>query len=85
LERPVVKRFLVVAAVLGISLFGIGAGALLGVMLGTRSLVVSAAAMNPTAPVSIASAAYLGSAPLVVAMGDAAHDQVGPDGDRGTR
>jgi hypothetical protein len=66
----VVKRFLVVGSVLVTSLFVVGAGAVLGVTLGTRTLVVSAAAVKPAAAIGIASAGHLGSAPAVVAMGE---------------
>jgi hypothetical protein len=65
----VVKRFLIVGAVLGTSLFVVGAGAVLGVTLGARTLVVSAAAMKPAAAISMASAGHL-KAPAVVAMGE---------------
>ena len=62
------KRILVVGAVLGTSLFVVGAGAVLGVVLGTRTLVVSAAAVKPAAAISIVPA----SAPVVVALRDMA-------------
>ena len=64
-----VKTLLVAATVLGTSLFVVGAGAVLGVTLGTRTLVVSAAAVKPAAAISMAAAGHLGSAPAVVAMG----------------
>jgi hypothetical protein len=69
MESPVVKRFLVAATVLGTSLCVVGAGAVLGVTLGTRTLVVSAASVKPAA-IGIASAGHLGSAPAMVAMGE---------------
>jgi len=66
LESPVLKRFLVVGAILGASIFVVGAGAVLGVVLGGRALVVSAAAVKPGAAISIAPTGN--SAPVVVAM-----------------
>ena len=65
-----VKRVLVVGVLLGTSLFVVGIGATLGVVLGTRTLVVSAAAVKPAAAISIASTGHPGSAPAVVAMGE---------------
>jgi hypothetical protein len=66
----VVKRFLVVGSVLVTSLFVVGAGAVLGVTLGTRTLVVSAASVKPATAISVAAAGHLGSAPAMVAMGE---------------
>lgn len=62
------KRFLVVGAVLGTSLFVVGAAAVLGVVLGTRTLVVSAAAVKPAAAINIAPTGNVAGAPVVVAM-----------------
>ena len=63
------RRVFVVGVLLGTSLLVAGIGAALGVVLGTHTLVVSAAAVKPVAAISIASAGHLGSAPAVVAMG----------------
>jgi hypothetical protein len=54
--------------VLGTGLIVAGIGAALGVVLGTRTLVVSAAAVKPAASISIAATSPAG-APVVVAMG----------------
>jgi hypothetical protein len=64
------KRFLVVGVLLGASLLVAGIGATLGVVLGTRTLVASAAAVKPVATISIASTGHLDSAPAVIAMGE---------------
>jgi len=56
------KRFLVVGAVLGTGLVAIGAGTVLGVALGARALVVSAAAVKPGAAIGIAHADQVGGA-----------------------
>ena len=61
------KRFLVVGAILGTCLFVVGATAVLGVVLGTRTLVVSAAAVKPAAAI-IAPTGNVAGAPVVVAM-----------------
>jgi hypothetical protein len=68
----VVKRFLIAGAVLGMGLFAVGAGTVLGVVLGTRALVVSAASVKPAAPISIAPTARAGSPPVLVAARDTA-------------
>jgi hypothetical protein len=65
LENCVVKTFLIAGAVLGACLIVVGAGAVLGVALGTRSLVVSAASVKPAAVLSIAPTGYAGSRVLV--------------------
>jgi hypothetical protein len=66
------KRVMIVGAVLGTGLFVVGTGAVLGVALGTRALVVSAAAVKPAAAFSIAPTRNAGSGPLLVAMGQTA-------------
>ena len=66
------KRVLVVGAVLGTGLFVVGTGAVLGVTLGTRALVVSAAAVKPAATLGIAPTGHAASRPLLVAMDDTA-------------
>jgi len=66
------KRVLVVGAVLGTGLFVVGTGAVLGVTLGSRALVVSAAAVKPAAAFSIAPTGNASSRPLLVAMDAAA-------------
>jgi hypothetical protein len=85
LESPVAKRFLIAGAVLGASLVVAGAGAVLGVVLGARALVVSAAAVKPSAPISIAPNGNAAGAPVVVAMRDMAGDRVSPGLDRAIR
>jgi hypothetical protein len=62
------KRFLVVGAILGAGLFVVGTTAVLGVVLGTRTLVVSAAAVKPAAAIMIAPTGNVAGAPVVVAM-----------------
>ena len=66
------KRVMIVGAVLGTGLFVVGTGAVLGVALGTRALVVSAAAVKPAPAFSIAPTRNAGSRPLLVAMGHTA-------------
>ena len=66
------KRVLIVGAVLGTGLFVVGTGAVLGVTLGSRALVVSAAAVKPAAAFSMAPAGNASSRPLLVAMGGTA-------------
>ena len=65
------KRFLIVGAFLGAGLFTVGAGTVLGVVLGTRAIVVSAAAVKPAAILSIAPTRNVGSLPILVATRDA--------------
>ena len=60
------KRFLIVGAILGTSLLVAGTGAVLGVVLGTRTLVVTAASMK-TAALGIAPTAHLGNPRILVA------------------
>jgi hypothetical protein len=64
-----VKKILIVGAVLGTSLFLMGVGALLGVVLGSRTLVVSAVAMKPVATLTMASR-HLGTPPVRIALRD---------------
>jgi hypothetical protein len=64
------KRVLIVGAVLGTGLVVVGTGAVLGVALGTRALVVSAAAVKPVAALSIAPTGNAASRPLLVATRD---------------
>ncbi len=66
------KRVLIVGAVLGTGAFVVGTGAVLGVMLGTRALVVSAASVKHTAPLTVAPAANAGSRAVLVAVRAAA-------------
>ena len=66
------KRVLVVGAVLGTGLFVVGTGAVLGVTLGTRALVVSAAAVKPAAAFSIAPTGAAASRAVLVAMDETA-------------
>jgi hypothetical protein len=63
-----VKKILVVGTLLSTGLFVTGIGAALGVVLGARALVVSADAVKPAAPISIAVASPV-STPAVLAMG----------------
>jgi hypothetical protein len=67
-----VKQYLIVGALLGAGFFAAGAGAVLGVALGTRALVVSATAVKPAPIVTIALNGHPGGSPVVMAMGDAA-------------
>jgi hypothetical protein len=64
-----VKKVLIVGAVLGVSALAVGAGATLGVVLGTRAIVVSAAAVKPAA--TLTPLGYAG-VPPVVAMDEMA-------------
>ena len=64
------KRFLVVGAILGTSLFVVGTGAVLGVVLGTRTLVVSAAAVKPAAIGIAPTGTSRQRSRIVVAMGE---------------
>ena len=63
-----VKRFLIVGAVLGSGLFALGATAVLGVVLGSRTLVVSAAAVKPVAMLGMATTGHAARRPVLVAM-----------------
>lgn len=63
------KKFLVAGTILGSCIFVVGTTAVLGVVLGTRTLVVSAAAVKPAA-VSIAPTGHIAGVPVVVAMGE---------------
>jgi len=63
------RNVLIAGAILGITAFMVGAGAMLGVALGTRALVVSAATVKPAA--MLAPMGYVG-VPPVLAMGGAA-------------
>ena len=48
------KKVLIVGAILGSTAFAVTGAAMLGVLLGTRAVVVSADAVRPAAPLSTA-------------------------------
>jgi len=50
----VLKTILIAGTVLGTVVFAVTGAALLGVMLGTRALVISSDAVRPAAPLSLA-------------------------------
>ena len=62
------KTCLIVGAILGTGLVAVGTGAALGVALGTRALVVSAASVKPVAMLSIAPTGHAGAPAVRVAM-----------------
>ena len=62
------EEVLIVGAVLGIGFFVVGATAVLGVVLGTRTLVVTAASVKPAAVLGTASAGEARSTAVLVAM-----------------
>jgi hypothetical protein len=64
-----VKKILIPATILGTCVFVFGAGAALGVVLGSRTLVASAAAVKPVATLTMATG-QLGTPPVQVAMRD---------------
>jgi hypothetical protein len=72
LESPVLKRFLIVGAVLGTGLFVVGGAAVLGIVLGTRAAVVSAAAVKPATAISGAPTGTVARGPVLIAQGTAA-------------
>jgi hypothetical protein len=64
-----VKKVLILGTVLGTGLFAISLGAALGVVLGSRALVVSAEAVQPIAALHVAPS-HLANGPVLVASRD---------------